>query len=169
MAILPVHFLVLIIMVLPSAECYGNNTTFIASRIGSTNIIRKISDSGTQTTLSLPSGLSSATIAITDMVVFGKYLVVVTQSASLSVNTYRFDMVASSWQDVGGSVNRIAVLRGRLYGVQANGNIWTVPDANTATWSWTLLYSSNATSMPVAWFEFNGALWLSIQGFDLSV
>jgi hypothetical protein len=63
------------------------------------------------------------------MVVFGKYLVVVTQSASLSVNTYRFDMVAGSWQDVGGSVNRIAVLRGRLYGVQANGNIWTVPDA----------------------------------------
>lgn len=148
----------------PSAECYGNNTTFIASRIGSTNIIRRINDSGTQTTLSLPSGLSSATIAITDMVVFGKYLVVVTQSASVSVNTYRFDMVASSWQDVGGSVNRIAVLRGRLYGVQANGNIWTVPDATATTWSWTLLYSSNATSIPSAWFEFNGALWLSIQG-----
>lgn len=149
---------------IPSAECYGNNTTFIASRIGSTNIIRKISDTGTHTTLSLPSALSSATIAITDMCVFGKYLVVVTQSASVSVSTFRFDMTTSSWQDVGGSVNRIASLRGRLYGVQANGNIWAVPDANVATWSWQLLYSSNATSIPGAWFEFNGALWLSIQG-----
>lgn len=149
---------------IPSAECYGNNTTFIASRVGSTNVIRKISDTGTQTSLSLPTALSTATIAISDMVVFGKYLVVVTQSAGVSVNTQRYDMTTASWQDVGGSVNRIAVLRGRLYGVQANGNIWAVPDATTATWSWQLLYSSNATSIPLAWFEFNGALWLSIQG-----
>jgi len=148
----------------PSAECYGNNTTFIASRIGSTNVIRKISDTGTQTTLSLPTALSTATISISDMVVFGKYLVVVTQSAGVSVNTQRYDMTTASWQDVGGSVNRIAVLRGRLYGVQANGNIWAVPDATTATWSWQLLYSSNATTLATSWFEFNGALWLSIQG-----
>lgn len=148
----------------PSAECYGNNTTFIASRIGSTNVIRKISDTGTHTTLSLPSALISASIPINDMCVFGKYLVVCAQSSTVNVNVHRYDMIAGTWQDVGGSVVKLASLRGRIYGVNYGGYIYSVPDATATTWAWQLLYSSNATTLATSWFEFNGALWLSIQG-----
>lgn len=148
----------------PSAECYGNNTTFIASRLGSTNVIRKISDTGTHTTLSLPSALSSATIAITDMVTLGKYLIVVAQSSTVNVNAHRYDMIAGTWQDVTGWIYKIQVLRGRLYGINYTGQIWSVADPTATTWAWQLLYTTYTTTPASAWFEFNGALWLSIQG-----
>jgi hypothetical protein len=149
---------------IPTAETYGNNLTFIATRQGSTNKLIRINKTGVQTLPALPTAVSTAAIGITDMVVLGKYLYVATQDTTVGVNIHRFDTITQTWQDVGGQVNRLAVLRGRLYGLASDGNIWVAVDPFATTITWNLLYYSQSSSLPTAFFEFNGALWNSIQG-----
>lgn len=153
-------------MGIPTAETYGGDITYVATRVGSTNRIAQITASGTVTWLTLPAPLATSSYAITDMKLCKGYLFVASLDATGNGNNmYRYNTSASTWQDVGGKLTLLAVLRGRLYGVSHEGSIWLAPDVTVTTIQWQKVQDSpGGNAYPKTFYEFNGALWLAYQG-----
>jgi hypothetical protein len=129
------------------------------------NLLYVITPGGGYTSLTLPvvwqsNGFSN----ITGMVLHKQYLFICGMPVGGSyVNVYRYDFNASTWQDMTGGLNRMCSIRGLLYGINYNSDIYSVTnEAAAGAATYTAVDTAGDRTQPVLDFvEFNGAGWIA--------
>lgn len=135
----------------------GNNTNYLyKAAAGNTNM----------TSIALPAavanGGSGATGQITGLCLHGEYLYIGLYDNSYQQDSYRMKISDNTFQNITGYITLFFELRGALYGIQKNGDLFAITNEFAAgACTYTQLDKVGLSTLPAAVEEFNGAAWIA--------
>lgn len=150
-----------------TAKAQTHLGSYVAARENGVNKLYETNGTPTNTSMTLPAGLSGATTSITGITFHKNYLFLGVQTQAAAANSYRYNIVTSTWQDITGTIFKFGAIRNLLYGVSIHGTIYSVTNEEVAGAATYTLITNAGPTAHASWdyvlnvVSYNGALWIS--------